>query len=139
MPRSYTAFLERNNVPIREALQQSINKLKFKLSLDEAYTPFETSGYLPCTLEGEDAGFDIRFQPIDASLARFPTLQSQIGGRDAAIVFRWSGDIREAASAMIVSAALAKDFGAVVHDPDTDVVYDAESLIEKAGKAVASL
>lgn len=138
MPRAQTAFLNRKDVPAREALQQAIDGLKFKLALDEAYVPFKTSGYLPCTLDGEDAGFDIRFQDVDAQ-AQSPALRSRIGGRDAAIGFRWSGDVRELASAMIVCAALAKSFGAVVHDPDGDIVYDAERLIEKARAAVESL
>lgn len=139
MPRTQTAFLDRKDAPGRKALQEAIDGLKFKLALDDAYAPFKTSGYLPCTLEGEDSGFDIRFQEVEADLAKFPALQAQIGGRDAAIAFRWSGDAREYASAMIVGAALAKSFGAIVHDPDADVIYSAEDLIEKARKAVASL
>lgn len=139
MARTTTAFLDRKDAPSRKALQEAIGGLKFKLALDDAYAPFKTSGYLPCTLEGEDSGFDIRFQEVEADLSKFPALQAQIGGRDAAIAFRWSGDAREYASAMIVGAALAKNFGAIVHNPDEDVIYSADDLIEKARKAVASL
>ncbi|WP_036263758.1 hypothetical protein [Methylocapsa aurea] len=138
MPRSHTAFLNRADAPTRPALQQAIDGLKFKLTLDDAYVPLKTSGYLPCTLDGEDAGFDIRFQDVDAQ-SPSPALQSHIGGKDVAIVFRWSGDVRELASAMIVSAALARNFGAMVYDPDSDIVYNAEQLIEKARAAVESL
>lgn len=138
MPRSQTAFLNRKDVPTREALQKAIEGLKFKLTLDDSYVPFKTSGYLPCTLDGEDAGFDIRFQEVDVQ-AQSPALQSQIGGRDTAIAFRWSGDVRELASAMIVCAALATSAGAIVHDPDGDVVYDPQQLIAKARKAVNAL
>jgi len=138
MARSQTAFLNRGDVPARQALQQAIDNLKFKLTLDDAYAPFKTSGYLPCTLEGEDAGFDIRFQEVGAQ-DRSPALQSKIGQKDAAIAFRWSGDVRELASATIVCAALAKTFGAIVHDPDADVVYDADQLIKKARAAVETL
>ncbi|WP_026608230.1 hypothetical protein [Methylocapsa acidiphila] len=139
MPRSQTAYLDRKDAPSRKDLQQAITGLKFKLELDHAYAPFKTAGYLPCTLEGEDAGFDMRFQDVDADLSKFPALQAQIGARDAAIAFRWSGDVREFASAMIVGAALAKSFGAVLHDPDADAILSAEDLIAKAREAVASL
>ncbi len=139
MPRTQTVFLDRKDAPSRKDLQQAIDGLKFKLALDDSYAPFKISGYLPCTLEGEDAGFDMRFQEVEADLSRFPALQAEIGARDAAIVFKWSGDIREFASAMIVGAALARNFGAIVHDPDADSLQSAEDLIEKARKAVASL
>lgn len=138
MPRTQTAFLDRKDAPARQALQQAIDGLRFKLTLDDAYAPFKTAGYLPCTLDGEDAGFDIRFQEVDAQ-AQSAALRPLLGGKDAAIAFRWSGDVRELASAMIVCAALAKSFGAIVHDPDGDVVYDAEQLVKKARAAVDSL
>ncbi len=64
MARSQTAYLLRDDVPTRAALQKAIDGLKFKLTLDNSYVPFQTSGYLPCTLDGEDAGFDIRFQAV---------------------------------------------------------------------------
>lgn len=140
MPRTQTAFLERKDAPSRKALQEAIDGLKFKLALDDGYAPFKTSGYLPCTLEGEDAGFDIRFQDVDAAeVAKYPALAAQIGARDAAIAFRWSGDVREFASAMIVGAALAKNFGAIIHEPDGDALCPAEKLIAKAREAVESL
>lgn len=138
MARSQTAYLLRNDVPAREALQKAIDGLKFKLTLDDSYVPFQTSGYLPCTLDGEDAGFDIRFQAVDASPLSF-ALQSRIGQRDVAIAFRWSGDVREEASAAIVCAALAASSGALVHDPDGDAIYGAEQLIDKARKTAAAL
>lgn len=137
MARTQSAYLSRKEAPARQALQQAIDALKFKLTLDDAYAPFKTSGYLPCTLEGEDAGFDIRFQ--DADPARSAALQAELGDRECEITFRWSGDVREFASAMIVCAALAKSFGALVHDPEADVCVAAEDLIDKARKAVASL
>lgn len=139
MPRTQTAFLDRKDAPARKDLQQAINGLKFKLELDNSYAPFKTAGYLPCTLEGEDAGFDIRFQEVEADLSKFPALKARIGARDAAIVFKWSGDAREYASAMIVSAALAKNFGAIAHDPDADALFGADDLIAKAREAVAAL
>src|SRR6516225_1828139 len=129
MARAQTAFLERKDVPARQALQKAVDALKLKLTLDDGYVPFKSSGYLPCTLDGEDAGFDIRFHDA-AELATTPELQSQIAGNDAAIAFRWGGDPREYASVMIVCAALAKDFGAIVHVPDDNSVYATQQLID---------
>ncbi len=59
---SYTqiAFLNRGNVPNREALQASISRLGFNLELHPEFTPFEDSGFSPCILDGTpDVGFEV--------------------------------------------------------------------------------
>jgi hypothetical protein len=132
MARTQSAFLLRKDVPDRQALQKSIDALKFKVTLDDGYVPFESSGYLPCTYDGEDAGFTIKFHNL---LPHTPALQGQLGERDTVIDFKWSGDVREYVSAMAVCAALAKDFGAIVHDPDGDKVYSADQLVKKVRTA----
>jgi hypothetical protein len=117
-------------------LQQAIKALKFSLSLDDAYAPFKTAGYLPCTLEGEDAGFDLRFKDVEPANA---PKSGELGERDVEIALKWSGDVREMASAAIVSAVLAKDFGALIYDPEAAVFISADELIAKAKKAVSTL
>ena len=114
MARALTAYLKRADVPARAALQQAIDCLPFALTLDDGYVPFETAGYLPCTLDGEDAGFDLRFKDAAAELQAAPTLQSAIGNRDIAISCKWGGDPREEAAALAVCAALTREFGAIV-------------------------
>jgi hypothetical protein len=109
MARIRIAYTSRAQVPLRRALQEAIGRLGFKLTLDDAYAPFETAGYLPCTLDGEDAGFDLRFQDV-ADVP--PALKGAVGDRGAAIVFRWAGDPREEL------AALANEFGALVCEHD---------------------
>jgi hypothetical protein len=136
MTRAQSVFLQRKDVPERAALQQSIKALKFNLSLDDAYAPFKTAGYLPCTLEGEDAGFDLRFKDIEPANAPKP---AELGERDIEIALKWSGDVREMASAAIVSAVLAKEFGALVYEPEAAVFISADDLIAKAKKAVSTL
>jgi hypothetical protein len=97
-----------------------------------------TSGYLPCTLDGEDAGFTIKFQDaaVDAASAN---LKSQLGERDVEIAVKWSGDVRELIAAMAFCAALVQNFGAIVYDPDGDKVYANEAFLEKAREAAASI
>jgi hypothetical protein len=137
MARSQTAYMNRRDVPARPALQQAIDQLGFKVTLDDSYAPFKTAGYLPCTLDGEDAGFDMRFEDVAANLP--PTLASSIDGRDTAIGFRWAGDPREELAALTVCAALVKQFGAVVHEPDKDKLLSFDQLMAKAKNTQASL
>lgn len=132
MARAQTAYLIRADVPDRAALQAAIDAFKIKLVLDDGYAPFETSGYLPCTLHGEDAGFTIRFRDADGDAGKFPALAAALGGRDVAVDIKWSGDIREEVSALAVCAALGGSFGAVLHDPDKDAVTEASKLLSRA-------
>ena len=133
MARSLTAYLKRSDVPERAALQQAIDALKFKATLDADYAPFETSGYLPCTLDGEDAGFDLRFRNVAADLP--PTVQAGLSGRDVALALKWSGDPREEMAALVFCAALVGNFDAVVQEGDADGFLSTEQLIAKAEAA----
>jgi hypothetical protein len=132
MPRAITIYLKATDVPTRKVLQKAVDQLKLGLTLDEAYTPFEMAGYLPCILNGEDAGFDMWFRnhpsEFPASAASLP----QIGNRDVAIVCKWGGDPREAASALIVCAALVKDFDAIAQEGHGDKLLSFDELLAKA-------
>jgi hypothetical protein len=88
-------------------------------------SPFETSGYLPCDLDGEDAGFDLRFKDVAADA----------DGRNVALACKWGGDPREEAAAAIFCAALAREFGAIVRQDDSEIGF--EPLLAMAKKAVA--
>ena len=108
MARTLTAFLQPNRVPDRVALQRAIDALGRALALDAGDDPFATAGYRPCTLQGEDAGFDLR-------IGETPDTGD---GRAILLTLTWSGDPREEAAARIVCAALAAHFGARVQAGD---------------------
>jgi hypothetical protein len=128
MARSLIAYLNRKNIPERKPLQQAIDALKLPLRLDDDYAPFETSGYLPCTLDGEDAGFDLRFNDVAGDVSS--TLG--LGDRNVALSLKWSGDPREEAAALIFCAALAKDFEAVVQAGEAGERLSLEQLVARA-------
>jgi hypothetical protein len=126
------AFVEKSRVPDRAKLEEAIRALGFDLTIDEFYRPFDCSGFLPCVLKGKKSGFEIYFESPDEALQSFPRLKDEIGSRDCAISFRWGGNMAECACVIIVSAALAKNFGAVVHYQDDDLLSSAEELLEEA-------
>lgn len=138
MARALTAYLARAHVPARADLQAAIDALKLKLVLDDGYVPLESAGYLPCTLDGEDAGFTLRFRSADAPPPS-PAIAAVLDGRDVAMEVRWSGDVREQISALGVCAALAAAFGALVADPDTDAPLDAKTLAARAKAALEDI
>jgi len=131
-----SAFLEKSRVPDRAKLEAAVRGLGFDLAIGEFYRPFGCSGYLPCLLRGKKSGFEIYFEAPDEALQSYPRLREEVGSRDCSINFRWGGDMSECACVLIVSAALAKSFGAVVHYQDDDLLYSAEQLVEEAKGAL---
>jgi len=131
-----TAFLERSRVPDRATLEQAVRTLGFDLSIDEYYRPFDCSGFLPCMLNGKKSGFEIYFGAPEQEFQQFPHLRQQVESRDCTITFRWGGDMRECACVLIVSAALATTFDAIVHYQDDDLVYTSGQLVEQAKEAI---
>jgi hypothetical protein len=83
MARAQSAYLNREDVPARKSLQQAVDQLGFKVGLDDSYAPFASEGCSPCTLDDEDAGFDLRFENVAENIS--PELQTRVGSRDTAM------------------------------------------------------
>lgn len=115
MARAQTAYLERASVPDRKALQAALAAIGVKLVVEDSYKPFVTKGFVSSSLDGEDAGFDLRFGDVENPA---PALAAALGPRDVALNFRWAGDPREHYAAMAVCAALSNAFGALVWAAD---------------------
>jgi len=137
MSNTQYAFLMRNRVPNREALQSSIDALGFDLKLDPTFTPFEDSGFSPCVLNGSgDIGFEVLYQPA----AEVDGLERVAGANDYCISMTWHGSMKDCASAMIVSCALAKDFGAIITyegeepDPFDKLLGETKKIMNDAQK-----
>ena len=131
MAKARTAYLKREHVPTRMALQDAINNLRFKLALDDSYIPFECKGYIPCTLDGEDAGIDIKFGTTDVN-ALTPQNKVTVGDRDIAMTIRSGADPREIVSATIISATLANSFDAKIQKQGEDTFENADQLLKTA-------
>lgn len=127
MAQTYTAFLMRNLIPERAVLQAAIKTLGFKLTLEDDYVAFESASYLACTLDGEDAGFTLRFVESET-----------VADKDTAMVLKSGGDPREEATILMIAAALASSFNAVVHDKNNKEMTT-EALITSARESFAAL
>ena len=109
------AFIEQGLVPNQAQLQEAIDALGFDLKLPPEYTPFEDSGFLPFTLNGEEGpGFEIQFVSVSALTSDDEALRGYAAGRDCCISMSWHGSMKDFACVLLVSCALVKDFGAVV-------------------------
>jgi hypothetical protein len=125
MSNTQYAFLERSRVPNRDSLQKSIDALGFDLKLDPDFSRFEDEGFLPFTLAGESGpGFEIFYQDIAQAIEDEAERAAIAGDNDYCISMLWRSSMKDLACVMIVSCALAKDFGAIVSyegEPPEDV------------------
>jgi hypothetical protein len=135
MARALTAYLKKDDIPSRKALQGALDPLGFKIVVDDDYTPLKSKGYVPCALDGEDSGFDLRFQEPDA-VARS---KWALADDAVAMAIRWGGDPREELAALAVLAALAQHFGAIIAEPGAGEPLAPDALLTKARKVAQSL
>lgn len=131
--------MRRDRVPSHSQLQAAIDATGFPLVLDTFYQPFESSGFHPCKLGDSESGFEVLWQPIEEIHEAWPILRDVIQDRDVCLSLIWHGDMAECASVLIVSAALARAFDAVVFYQDDGVLYTADQLMDEARAAIQAI
>jgi hypothetical protein len=118
MSQTQFAFIKKENIPNRVQLQASIDALGFELKLDPEFTPFEDEGFSPCVLRGEnDVGFEIFYEPVSELIEEDEDddeFKELVGNNDYAISLCWGGSFKDCTCVLMVSIALAKDFGATI-------------------------
>lgn len=132
------AFLMRANLPDRDRWQSSIEVFGFPFTLDPNLDLTKDTGFSPSTIEGEMSGFEIYpDEGIEELCSTYPTLVTIVSERDYVLSFRWGTSYLECACVLIAAAALEKDFGAIVYDPQEDRALDIESMLEDARKCLS--
>jgi hypothetical protein len=127
MARSFTVLINQADFPLRASLQAAIKDLHFNLTVEDDYVPFVSSGYLPCTLEGEDAGLMMRFCKLEPP-----------ADKDGSVNLQWSGDPREKITVLMIASALASQFNASVLD-ESHALISPPALVAMAKQAIASI
>lgn len=136
MSVSQSVILEKSRVPDHASLQKSIDALGFDMKVDKSFRPFESDGFLPCQIDGKPAGFEILWEEAGDLLATWPGLKDAIGERDTVITLTTHSDMRELASALILSAALVRNFDGVSFCQDDEILSSHEELMEQAREAL---
>ncbi|TYC61237.1 hypothetical protein ETQ85_04035 [Zoogloea oleivorans] len=137
MSNTQFAFLKKSQAPSRAALQASIDALGFDLKLDPTLNLLEDSGFSPCVLAGiSDVGFELFTEPAKDLIGDNDEFLESIGDSDLAVNMIWRGSMKDCASVLIVSCALAKDFGAVI-SYEGEPPEPFENLLEATREAIA--
>lgn len=142
MSNTQFAFINKDNVPSKEAWQEAIDQFNFKikLTLDPELSPFEDEGFSPCGWgdTDEDVGFEIYYEPSSDIHEGDEDLIKIIGDKDYCISMCWGGSMKDCAAVMIASAALEKSFGAIISyqgevpDPADEFLENTKAIIQDA-------
>jgi hypothetical protein len=125
MSRTRTASLAPDTFPDAAAINQALQAEKLRLTVDAEWSNREHEGYVPSTLDGEDAGFELK--------------RTVVAGGQLVLSLRWGGDVREQAALLGVSFVLASRFGATVADPETGETFGAEQLGRQYRELIESM
>ncbi len=137
MSNTQFAFLKKSRVPSGAALQASIDALGFDLKLDPVLNLLEDSGFSPCVFAGiPDVGFELFTEPAADVMSDSDEFRKVIGDSDISVSMVWRGSMKDCASVLIVSCALAKDFGAVI-SYEGEPPEPFERLLEATHEAIA--
>lgn len=115
MSNTQFAFIQRSRVPGRQALQASIDSLGFDLQLHPELNLLEDEGLSPCVLGGVPGmGFELFTTSTADVVEDEEDLADVAGENDLCLSLIWHGSMKDCACVMIVSCALARDFGAII-------------------------
>lgn len=128
MARALMLFIEPARLPGRAALQAAIDPLRLGLKLDGDWPPATPNAYLPCTVQGEDAGMYVNITADAAWPEAGAASADQQGARSTCVALRWGGDPREALAATVLAAALVEGCDALAIEPERGVRKSISSL-----------
>ena len=138
MANEQYAFLDKSNVPDRDAWQSAITECGFDLQLDSELKVGDQSGYAACRILNTDAGVEIYFDDDADFIKQFADIATN---KNYCISFRWGGSMVECACAMVLSYALAKHYSAIVsyegeppYDNLGDFLAETQAIIKDAEK-----
>jgi hypothetical protein len=128
-------FMHDAEVPSRDEWQQAIEQAGFPTVLDEAITLRDEAGNCDASYKGQTANFELHLVPADSVLHQYDSIERPVDGRDTCVTFRWSeGDANENGAVLSSAAALTKVIDGICYDPDRDMIYRSDDVVEEFRK-----
>lgn len=133
-----TLYLHASRAPSAHAWLDAIRAAGFDVAFETDFTLDEDciEGFLPVVLDGEEAGFELYFEPIDDLEER---VRAAIGDRDASLAFVTHSDLRGLKTAVIAFSVLAEMTGGVLHDESSDKLIASEDAMANGHALLAEI
>ena len=106
-------FVKRENMPSPDAWARAIAAHGFSMTMDTDFDIDEFDGFLPCTYQGEEAGFEYYAEESDIKELLSEGLLTeeeaqQLQGREFLVTLETHADMREYMTSMIAAAVLCE-------------------------------
>ncbi len=139
MSISRTVYLRRSSVLAPTAWADAIRAAGFAMDLDTDFAIESHSGFLPCTYDGKEGGFEYDFTAVSEKEIGEDTVKPAIGDRDTAITFVTHSSMRGLVTAVVAAAVLCEKTDGVLHDEESDEFIAARDALADARELVASV
>jgi hypothetical protein len=116
MSADLIVYLQHSSMPTPAGWQQAIRDAGFPVDLDTDFDPDTLGGFLPCKLQGAEAGFEYyarRLSPAEAEEVGAPV------GADFSVVLNTHSDLRDFACSAVAAGALAWASGGQLVNPQS--------------------
>ena len=107
MSADLNVFIKADQLPTREEWMEAIGKHGFQFKFDDEFNPEDHQGFLPCTFEGKEAGFEYYCDKIEETGFEDDPAP-ELEGKELCVGFCSSFDREDLSCAMIAAGSLAK-------------------------------
>ena len=132
-----TVFLRKSRMPEPTRWAAAIAARKFPMTMDTDFDVMTFSGFLPCSYDGRQAGFEYYCAAVDRDEIR--DVVERIGDRDLMISFVTHSNFRELMTATIASGVLCIEADGVLWDTEAGDVFAASQAHEWMHNQIRSI
>lgn len=136
---SMSLYVLVSTLPNHASWQAGISRLNLNVELDPDLQVHADTGFSPCVVAGQAAGFELYVDSVSELIGDFPMLAEYAADRPHALSLAWGSSMADCACALAAAAGLARGCGGMVYSSDEDVICTVDELVQQAAEAVASL
>ncbi|NVD69519.1 hypothetical protein HUX88_02970 [Duganella sp. BJB1802] len=126
-------YLQRSSMPAPSLWKKAISDAGFAVALDDDFDVFSFVGFLPCSVDGEPAGFEYYVAPTSSEDFSELALAPEF---DFSVQFCIGPQPLELTAALAASSVLASMSGGVLVDPQEGDIIAGRDAIEWANSQV---
>lgn len=133
-----TVFVHKEKLPTLETLKNAINELDNQLNIDEEFSINDHEGFVPCSYNGEECGFEYWIEEVDDELLdEWEITKEEISDRNMYLTFATRSGFTDLISSALISSAFCKISDGLSFDDDEELTINSSNCIEYGQNIVA--
>jgi hypothetical protein len=132
-------LLKRSRLPSLASWQAGLDGSGLGVKIGGKFNPVEDSGFVPCTYNDSETGFEFFLGSRDDLIESYPEMKLKTEAFDTSATFVWSGDLSECASALSSAAILTQLSDGLMYDPQEDQVFGGSEAVLQVRQTIESI